>query len=86
MNSISDGGVASDNFSFLDQTADSMSAKGDGGLRQMHQYATLDWIDKINTPPDNYEPNTIGNQGMTMEQIQQQRNSEIPRATGPAPV
>lgn len=73
------GGVSSDSFSFLDQTADSMSAKGDGGLRQMHQYATLEFNDKIDTPPDNYEPNTIGNQGMSMEQIQLQRNNEIPQ-------
>ena len=56
-----------------------MSAKGDGGLRQMHQYAALEFNDKIDTPPDNYEPNTIGNQGMSMEQIQLQRNSEIPQ-------
>tara|TARA_B100000927_G_scaffold201069_1_gene162786 strand:- start:499 stop:765 length:267 start_codon:yes stop_codon:yes gene_type:complete len=83
MNSLAMGGVASDNFSFLDQSADSMSAKGDGGLRQMHQYATLDYVDKIQTPPDDYEPNTIGNQGMTMEQIQQQRNAEIPQSKGP---
>jgi len=86
MKSIALGGVASDNFSFLDQSADSMAAKGDGGLRQMHQYATLDWKDSIQTPPDDYEPNTIGNQGMTMEQIQQQRNAEIPQAKGPAPI
>jgi hypothetical protein len=83
MKSIALGGVASDTFSFLDQDATSMSAKGDGGLRQMHQYATLDFADKINTPPDNYEPNTIGNQGMTMEQIQQQRNNEVPQPGPP---
>mgnify|MGYP005732588447 CR=1 FL=1 len=40
---------------------------------------------KINTPPDNYEPNTIGNQGMTMEQIQQQRNNDVPQPTQGAP-
>lgn len=86
MGSLAMGGVASDNYSFLDQSAESMSAKGDGGLRQMHQYATLDYIDKIQTPPDEYEPNTIGNQGMTLEQIQQQRNAEIPQSKGAAPI
>lgn len=85
MGSLAMGGVASDNYSFLDQSADSMSAKGDGGLRQMHQYATLDYVDKIQTPPEDYEPNTIGNQGMTLEQIQQQRNAEIPQKKG-API
>ena len=61
-----------------------MSAKGDGGLRQMHQYATLIMLIKYK-PPEDYEPNTIGNQGMTLEQIQQQRNAELPQKKG-APV
>ena len=77
------GTSMSDTYSYLDQSPDEMNAKGDGGLRQMHQYATLDYIDKIQTPPDDYEPNTIGNQGMTLEQIQQQRNAEIPQKKGP---
>tara|TARA_Y100000992_G_scaffold36234_1_gene20287 strand:- start:12 stop:512 length:501 start_codon:yes stop_codon:yes gene_type:complete len=77
------GGVASDTFSFLDQDADSMTAKGDGGLRQMHQYASLNFEDKINTPPDNYEPNTIGNDGMSIEQIQAQRNKDVPKNLAP---
>ena len=82
---MANSGVASDTFSFLDQDANSMTAKGDGGLRQMHQYATLNYHDKIETPPDTYEPNTIGNQGMTMEQIQNERNKEIPENTAPPP-
>jgi hypothetical protein len=32
-------GIVSDHFSFLDQDDNEMSAKGDGGLRQMHNYA-----------------------------------------------
>ena len=83
MSSCGYGGVASDNFSYLDQSADSMTAKGDGGLRQIHQYATLDYVDKIETPPDDYESNTIGNQGLTMEQIIQKRNSEVSQNTKP---
>jgi hypothetical protein len=34
------GGIVSDYFSFLDQDDNEMSAKGNGGLRQMHNYAT----------------------------------------------
>ena len=64
-------GVMSDNFSFLDQSIESLSAKGDGGLRQLRNNSLLDDVDAIETPPDNYAPNTIG--GTTMEQIQQQR-------------
>lgn len=67
--------VVSDNFSFLDQTSDSLSAKGDGGLRQMYHYATLDYNEKIETPPDNYTPDKIGK--VSMEKIQQTRNMDF---------
>lgn len=73
-------GVASDNFSFLDQSADELSAKGNGGMRQMYNYATIDIIDKIETPPDNYTPDKVGS--VSLEQLQQQRNSEIKIAGG----
>jgi hypothetical protein len=68
-------GVASDNFSFLDQDADSLSAKGNGGMRQQHHYATLENMDNINTPPDNYTPDKVGS--ASMEQLQAQRNSDV---------
>ena len=68
-------GVASDNYSFLDQDATSLSAKGDGGLRQQHHYATLDYDSSIETPPDNYQPDKIGQ--VTMEQLQSTRNNDI---------
>jgi hypothetical protein len=77
-------GVVSDNFSFLDQSSDSLSAKGDGGLRQLHQYATLAHVDKIETPPDNYVPDKIGE--VSLETLQQQRNKEIPQKMGPPPI
>lgn len=71
-------GVASDSFSFLDQDSTSLSAKGEGGLRQLHHYTSLNNNDStIETPPDNYEPNTI--KGVSLEKIQQQRNTEIPQ-------
>lgn len=68
-------GVASDNFSFLDQSADELSAKGNGGMRQMYNYATIDIIDKIETPPDNYSPDKVGS--VSLEQLQQQRSLEL---------
>ena len=70
--------------SFLDQSSDSLSAKGDGGLRQLHQYATLEYVDKIETPPDNYVPDKIGE--VSLESLQQQRNKEIPQKMGPPPI
>jgi hypothetical protein len=68
-------GVASDNYSFLDQDSQSLSAKGDGGMRQQHHYASLDYNGNIDTPPDTYEPDKIGQ--VSMEQLQQKRNSDI---------
>jgi hypothetical protein len=68
-------GVASDNYSFLDQSADELSAKGNGGMRQLYNYATIDLVDKIETPPDNYSPDKVGS--VSMEQLQQKRQTEI---------
>jgi len=69
------GGVASDNYSFLDQDADSLSAKGNGGMRQQHHYAALDYYDNIETPPDTYTPDKVGS--VSMEQLQSKRNSDV---------
>ena len=41
-------GIVSDQYSFLDMDSDSMAAKGDGGVRQMHNYVTLEYMDKMN--------------------------------------
>ena len=68
---INNCGVMSDNFSFLDQSVESLSAKGDGGLRQIRNNSLLDNIEAIETPPDNYTPNTIGD--TSMDKIQQER-------------
>ena len=72
-NSLS--GVTSDNYSFLDQTSDDLMAKGSGGLRQMHSYATLNYNDKIETPPDEYTPDKIGE--IDLDKINISRNKEI---------
>jgi hypothetical protein len=72
-------GVASDNFSFLDQDSTSLSAKGDGGMRQQHHYATLEERDDINTPPEDYTPDTIGNSGNSMDKMQQERQADMTR-------
>ena len=68
-------GVASDQYSYLDQDATSMSAKGDGGLRQMHSYATINMRDNIDTPVDNYTPDKVGS--VDMEQLNQSRNAQV---------
>lgn len=69
-------GVMSDNFSFLDQSAEEMAAKGDGGLRQLYNYATYDFMGKIDTPPDDFVPNKISGD-VTLDKLIQQRQQEI---------
>jgi hypothetical protein len=65
-------GVVSDNYSFLDQTAESLTAKGDGGLRQLYHYATLELIDNIDTPTDTYTPDKIS-PSISIENLQKNR-------------
>ncbi len=67
--------ITSDNFSFLDQDADSLLAKNDGGMRQQHHYATINYSSTIDTPQDSYAPDKIGS--VSIEQLQTKRNSEV---------
>ena len=77
------GGIVSDNYSFLDMDADSLTAKGDGGLRQMHSYVTLDYMDQINTPTDetDFKSNKMP-EGSTIENLQRQREQDISNIQG----
>jgi hypothetical protein len=72
-------GVQSDNYSFYDMNAEDLSAKGSGGVRQMHNYCTPMTEDNIETPPDNYVPDKIGTNGIDMDKIIQDRQKEIER-------
>jgi hypothetical protein len=63
----------SDNYSFLDQNSDELSAKGSGGLRQLYSYATIEHSDSIETPPDDYVPDKVGE--VNIKNLEQQRNS-----------
>jgi len=76
-------GVVSDNYSFLDQDADDLNAKGNGGLRQMHSYFGLQGSDKIDTPKDDsdYKQSKTSN-NLTVEQLQQQREQELSALSG----
>ena len=74
---MSEMGGCSDNYSYLDMSSDELSAKGSGGERIMHNYAGINTADQIETPPEDYDPGKVGN--VSLEQLQQQRNSEIPK-------
>ncbi len=67
------GNIHSDKYSYLDQTPSEMSSTdGDGGLRQIHNYATIDYVDNIETPVENYTPDKIGN--LSLDELQKMRN------------
>lgn len=71
-------GIASDQYSFLDMEPEQMNTKGDGGLKQMHQYVRLDHVDTISTPTDEQDKQqgrAAG--GLTLEQYQKQRDQDI---------
>ena len=74
------GGIVSDNFSFLDMDAESLKAKGDGGMRQLHNYVSLSNDEQVNiyTPSEDNAPKSQKIQeGLTIEQLQQQRDQDI---------
>ena len=81
------GSVTSDQYSFLDMDSDSLSAKGNGGVRQMHNYVDLNYSDNISTPEDEHDyKNANKNSGdLTVEQLLQQREQDLQKLTGNKP-
>lgn len=69
--------VPSDTFSFLETSSDDLLAEGNGGLQQLHNYSTLDYIHNIETPPDNYTPNTISHDEKNLDDLQKEREIEL---------
>ena len=81
------GSVTSDQYSFLDMDSDSLSAKGNGGVRQMHNYVDLNYSDNISTPEDEQEykgANKLSGD-LTVEQLLQQREQDLQKLTGNKP-
>ena len=73
------GGIASDNYSFLDMDSDSLGTKGNGGMRQMHNYVSLNENTGISTPTDDfqYNSNKIKDGEVKIEDLQRQRDQEM---------
>ena len=68
-------GVASDNFSYWDQGSDELLAKGNGGTRQMYNYATVDHKTVIETPKDDWSPDKVGE--TAMKDMEAERNKDL---------
>ena len=58
------GGIVSDHYSFLDQDSGDLGVKGDGGLRQIHNYVRLNDDNLVSKPAQ---------KGQTQQQQQQQQ-------------
>ena len=75
------GGIVSDNYSFLDQSDNELSVKGDGGLRQIHNYVTLN--DSMNlsmklTQDDfEYKTDKLKEGEMSVEALQRKRDEDL---------
>lgn len=78
--SLGGGSIASDQYSFLDMDSEELNTKGNGGMRQMHNYVPLNYSDTISTPTDEHDykqSRSAGGQEMTIEKLQQMREQEI---------
>jgi len=73
------GGIVSDNYSFLDQSDNELSVKGDGGLRQIHNYVTLNESMNLTMklPQDDFEYNKLKEGELSVEALQKRREEEV---------
>jgi glutaredoxin-related protein len=72
------GGVVSDQYSFLDMAPEELSSKGNGGMRQMHNYVDINYVDRMNNyDEDNYKGSNRISSDISIEQLQQQRDAEF---------
>jgi hypothetical protein len=98
--SLGGGNIVSDQYSFLDQEPEELEAKGNGGMRQMHNYVDLNtaFSGQISQQGNNEEQNTTirgtskksddsANQEMEdrMKRMKEERDSDIKKLTGNKP-
>lgn len=69
--------IVSEQFTYYNMSPEELSAKGKGGLRQLHNYVKANHEPIfINTPPDNYRPDKVSN-SVTIETLQQKRVEDV---------
>jgi len=94
------GDIVSDQYSFLDQAPEDLEAKGNGGMRQMHNYVDLDtaFSGKMSEPINNDTSNTTirgskktgeddSNQEMEnrIKRMKEERDADLQKLTGNRP-
>jgi len=71
--------VSSEQYTFYNLTPDELSAKGNGGRRQLYNYVSAnEEIISIQTPPDTYQADKI-DKDITVDKLQQKRMDDIPK-------
>lgn len=75
--------IISEPYTMYNLTPEELSAKGAGGRRQMYNYVSASQnVFSIPTPEDDYKPDKISTD-LTVDRIQEKRNSEVPQPTAP---
>ncbi len=78
--------ILSEKFTSYDLSPEELSAKGNGGRRQMYNYISAqDGLNVINTPPDTYRPDKVSND-VTLDTLQQKRMDDIGQSGQSGPV
>ena len=69
--------ILSEPYTYYNLTSEELSAKGNGGRRQMYNYISANQdIVTIQTPDDTYQPDKVSN-NVTVDTLQQKRMDEI---------
>jgi hypothetical protein len=70
--------IVSDNYSFLDMDASDLSAEGSGGMRQLHNYVSINDMAAITAPAEAQGTRQENSSKMpTLENLRQQREIDI---------
>ncbi len=73
--------ISSDNYSFLDQTDDELGVRGNGGMRQMHNYVSLNDSGNFSfeVPKDSTAKggSKLKEGEMSIESLQRQRDQDL---------
>jgi hypothetical protein len=70
--------IQSEHFTFYNMSPDELSAKGNGGMRQMYNYVSAEHnLYSIQTPVDTYKPDKVGD-SVSIESLEQKRNKDVP--------
>jgi hypothetical protein len=70
--------IVSDNYSFLDMDASDLSAEGNGGMRQLHSYVSVNDMAAISAPAESQGTRQENSGKMpSVENLRQQREMDI---------